>query len=374
MHIGIDARNLLLPQNGIGRYLLEACAKLNHRNTTITFFWPEVPHSISSSAKSVAHTASSYTGSLGRLAWALSALPLEANRSHPDIFWGPAHRLPIKLIPSIPCVVTIHDLVWAKHPQTMRHMGWLADRILSPHAMKRANAIVAVSKSTRDDILELYPQYAGKVQVIYPGVSTEPSADTNESDKYKYVGDYALFVGTIEPRKNLQSLLEAIAISRASDFHAGRLLIAGGKGWRHPDLNDLVDRYHLADCVEALGYVSDAKLATLYQGARFLAMPSLYEGFGLPIIEAGSYGVPALTGNVSSMPEVAGKAGLLVDPHNPHDIARGWQRLWNDDALHAGLSSHARENAARFSWSKTVDEMLALFEEVIERHRQKRPQ
>ena len=240
--------------------------------------------------------------------------------------------------------------------------------------MKRANAIVAVSKSTRDDILELYPQYAGKVQVIYPGVSTEPSADTNESDKYKYVGDYALFVGTIEPRKNLQSLLEAIAISRASDFHAGRLLIAGGKGWRHPDLNDLVDRYHLADCVEALGYVSDAKLATLYQGARFLAMPSLYEGFGLPIIEAGSYGVPALTGNVSSMPEVAGKAGLLVDPHNPHDIARGWQRLWNDDALHAGLSSHARENAARFSWSKTVDEMLALFEEVIERHRQKRPQ
>ena len=258
----------------------------------------------------------------------------------------------------------------------MSRKGWLADRILSPHAMKRADAIIAVSRSTRDDIVERFPHFADKVHVIYPGTSNFKQSMTIAGDDsaFSAAGDYALFVGTIEPRKNLDRLLKAIAIAKAEGGEAKKLLIAGGKGWRHTAINTLIEKYGLSDCVQALGYVSDAKLATLYQGARFLTMPSLYEGFGLPIIEAGSYGVPALTGNVSSMPEVAGKAGLLVDPHNPDDIARGWQRLWNDDALHAGLSSHARENAARFSWSKTVDEMLALFEEVIERHRQKRPQ
>ncbi|MCY6379846.1 glycosyltransferase family 4 protein [Hoeflea prorocentri] len=368
--LSVDARNLLSYRNGIGRTILETCHTAAQRDTKITLYWPQKPKIIPKEIHEAENRYWDKGGGINRVLWSGTSLPRSVNKTGPDIFWGPAHRVPIGLNRSIPCVVTIHDLVWAKHPQTMRRLGWLADRILAPHAMRRADVIVAVSKSTRDDILERYPQFTEKVHVIYPGVSVTTDIKTNKGGEYQRDGDYALFVGTIEPRKNLQSLLKAIAISRAAGHLAGRLLIAGGKGWRHAELGDLIDRYNLADCVQALGYVSDAELARLYKDARFLAMPSLYEGFGLPIIEAGSYGVPALTSNVSSMPEVAGKAGLLVDPHDPHDIARGWQRLWNDDALHAELSSHARENAARFSWSKTADEMLSLFQDVIDRHRQ----
>lgn len=371
MHIAIDARNLLTTRNGIGRSLLEICRELCKRDSQITLCWPNTPDVVPEGIVAATNCFSSYRGGLGRFLWSFSNLPHQIKKCNPDIFWGPSHRLPANLDPSIPRVVTIHDLVWAKYPQTMRRSGWLADRILAPHAMKRADAIIAVSNATRDDIIERFPKLARKVHVIYPGASTLAVENTNGS-KSKWpdmIGEYALFVGTHEPRKNLKNLFSALAILKRERRIIGKLRVVGGKGWRHANINDLISHYGLGDCVDAVGFVSDAELEYLYRNARILVMPSLYEGFGLPIIEAGRYGVPSLCSNISSMPEAAGKAGLLVNPLNPVDIANGWRRLWEDDALYNELSSHARENAARFSWKSNVDTTLRLFESLLSNSR-----
>ena len=294
-----------------------------------------------------------------------------------DLFLGYSHYLPFLLPRKEVSALIIHDVSWQKSSTSLPIYRYFREKFLFTPSLRRADIIIAVSQSTAKDLSHLFPWCKENVHVVHPGprnfaTGSKHSVTNIRSDLYMSKA-YALFVGTVEPRKNLNNLLHAIAISKSTAAKARKLLIAGGKGWRHAEVNTLIDKYGLSDCVQALGYVSDSELAALYSGARFLAMPSLYEGFGLPIIEAGSFGVPALTSNVSSMPEAAGKAGLFVDPHNPHDIARGWQRLWNDDDLYNELRSHARENAARFSWSKTVDEMLALFRDVIEQHRQSHP-
>ncbi len=371
MQIAMDARNILNSRNGIGRTIICSCDELQKRGIQLDYYWPENPGAMRKRSVEVSDHVSHFPGSLGRIIWSHTILPKQINAARPDIFWGPAHRLPARLHPSIPCVVTIHDLVWAKHPQTMRWSGWLADRILAPHAMARADAIIAVSQSTRQDIIERYPQHAGKTHVIYPGVTALAGGrnDTTADLPNGSTGDFALFVGTLEPRKNLAGLLQALSGLKIKGQLTGKLRIVGGQGWRHSNLDGMIRMHNLQDHVTALGFVSDQSLDSLYRQARFLIMPSLYEGFGIPIIEANHYGLPVVTSNVSSMPEAAGKAGLLIDPLDPDDIAKGWQRLWDDDTLYEDLAAKARPNAARFSWQKSAERMEALFYQLVTDHK-----
>ena len=225
IRLSCDVQNLLTRTNGISVSTLAVCNELNRRNIDISLFWVQKPNILPQSLKYAKHHFGNHRGSLSRLAWQLYSLPRQINSNHTDLFWGPAHRLPIGLGKSVTCVVTIHDLVWAKYPTTMRRRGWLADRVLSPHAMRRADAIIAVSKSTRDDIVERFPHYTAKVHVIYPGTSTFEHSQSDVDDDYasSALGNYALFVGTIEPRKNLDRLLQAIAKAKAEDRASGKL-------------------------------------------------------------------------------------------------------------------------------------------------------
>ncbi len=371
MQIALDARNLLNSENGIGRTILCSCSELTNRGVQLSYYWPERPNAphISQTADTQHHF-SNFKSNIGRIIWSHTVLPRQINATRPDIFWGLAHRLPSRVDPSIPCVVTIHDLVWAKYPQTMRRTGWLADRLLAPHAMARADAIIAVSHSTKRDIVERYPAYESKTHVVHPGVSvlTDPDEGAATKTPASMEGDFALFVGTLEPRKNLATLLEALALLKDKGQLTGQLCIAGGRGWRHANIEDMIKQLDLSSHIRAVGYVSDGALDALYSKARFLVMPSLYEGFGIPIIEANHYGLPVLTSNVSSMPEAAGKSGLLINPMDPHDIARGWQQLWQDNELYGSLAAEAKPNAARFSWKQSVNKMQALFEALITKH------
>tara|TARA_R110000751_G_scaffold307890_2_gene433869 strand:- start:1748 stop:2863 length:1116 start_codon:yes stop_codon:yes gene_type:complete len=367
MQIALDARNILNSRNGIGRTIFCFCDELQKRGIQLDYYWPENPGAISKPSAQVSDHVSHFSGRLGRIIWSQTALPHQINAARPDMFWGPAHRLPARLDPSIPCAVTIHDLVWAKYPQTMRWSGWLADRILAPHAMARANAIIAVSQSTRQDIIERYPHYERKIHVICPGVATLAGNPNETAAEFsnRPTGDFALFVGTLEPRKNLAGLLQALAGLKSKGLLTGKLRIVGGQGWRHASLEGMIRAHNLQDRVTAMGFVSDETLDSLYRQAHFLIMPSLYEGFGLPIIEANHYGIPVLTSNISSMPEAAGNAGLLVDPLDSDDIAKKWQSLWNDERLYADLAAKARLNAARFSWQESAARMETLFEQLI---------
>jgi glycosyltransferase involved in cell wall biosynthesis len=273
--------------------------------------------------------------------------------------------------------VTIHDLVWRHAGETMRPTSRWLEAMLMPQAVRLADRVLADSRSTADAVASEFPEAAAKVRVVH--LAASPLACPGQRGALRDLGipgDYILFVGTLEPRKNLPRLLQAFALMPAPARARAQLVIAGGTGWGRDDLAGLIARLGLGNRVVLTGYVDEATLSTLYAYALFFAMPSLYEGFGLPLLEAMSFGTPVLTSACSSLPEVAGEAGMLVDPLDVQSIAQGLSALVLDDALRDGLAAHSKSNAAQFSWAKTAQETLQVFEEAVtvRRHRLERGQ
>ncbi|TCD11307.1 glycosyltransferase family 4 protein [Oricola cellulosilytica] len=368
MHIGVDVRNLTVPAiTGIGRVLVETARALSERGVSFTFYWPANRHPSPLDAIAAAnHVTSAFSGGPGRVVWGETALPLAVRKAPPDVFWGPAHRLPPFLPASVPALVTIHDLVWHRYPETMTIGRRLADQVLMRAAVARADFIAADSHATAHDVKAVLGRDA---KVIYPGASY--TAPTDCLDLFSRLdlqdGPYALFVGTLEPRKNLVGLLEAFSRARRAACADWRLVIAGGDGWRDSAIRQALDPLLAAGHVRLAGRVDDPELANLYAGARFLAFPSLYEGFGLPVVEAQQYGVPVLASNRGSLPEVTGAGGLLVDPLDIGEMAQGIHVLFTSDEIHDRLAAAARENARRFSWDAAANRMLSLFQAVRRR-------
>jgi len=206
-----------------------------------------------------------------------------------------------------------------------------------------------------------------KVRTIYPGATQLPPRKAlSNLQKFKINGQYFLFVGTLEPRKNLENLLQAYSALQPAQRYQFKLVIAGAKGWGKGNIVEVVNRLNLQESVIITGYISEQDLSTLYAHARFLAMPSLYEGFGFPIIESMSLGVPVLTSNSSSMPEVAGDAALLVNPYDINSLSDGITSLLFNDDLHQRLASKAIENANRFTWYSSAKKMNQIFLETYD--------
>jgi glycosyltransferase involved in cell wall biosynthesis len=299
--------------------------------------------------------------------WSQTLLPWWAACDRVEVFWGATHRLPRFLPQSIARVVTIHDLVWKKAGETMRPLSrWMEARLM-PQAIRDADLVMADSLSTARDIREAFPAAEKKVRVVYPGTSPLGPADDRKSlESLGIKGPYFLFVGTLEPRKNLRRLLEAFAAIPEQTRAPLQMVIAGDRGWGGVDVGAWITEFGLERHVVVTGRVSDRQLATLYEHALFLAMPSLYEGFGFPVVEAMSRGVPALVSNISSLPEAAGEGGLLVDPHSVASIAKGLTTMITNDAVRESLAAKAILSASRFSWEKSAREALEVFAEAIE--------
>jgi glycosyltransferase involved in cell wall biosynthesis len=368
VRIGIDARLLALQLTGIGRYTAEMSRELIRQNADAEFmlYMPNPPLADDWPSANASVRAANLPGRVGRMLWSQTLLPYQAARDGVDVFWGTTHRLPRHLPAHIARVVTIHDLVWKHAGETMRPLSRLLDSTLMPEAIKLADRVVAVSNSTAADIETEFPAARGKVRVIPLGATR--LAEPDEPASLAGLGvrqPYALFVGTLEPRKNLRGLLAAWACVPEETRRGRQLVLAGGGGWGGIDLSALLRELKLEGQVIRTGYVTDRQLATLYAHARFLAMPSLYEGFGLPLVEAMSYGVPVLTSNTSSLPEVAGEASVLVDPTDIQALADGVRRLLADDELHAALASKASGQAAKFTWERAATDMRGVFEEAV---------
>lgn len=364
MRIGVDARNLVPKLSGIGRYVLEMCRVLSEQGHELILYSPERPINDLSAITGSDVRIFDYVGPWKRAYWSMTALPQSINKDSLDVFWGPAHRIPPGLNTYLPRVVTIHDLVWRKSAETMRLQTWMGERLFMNPAITRAQHIVTVSQATADDVMSFRPDAAGRITIIPPGLTKLPTPVTSPLLNLQ---PYALFVGTLEPRKNLARILEAFASLRPDTVEDLKLVIAGGQGWKLADLDSLINLHGLNGRVIATGYVSDAELAGLYSSARFLVMPSLYEGFGFPIIEANSFGIPVITSQISSMPEAAGNSALLIDPYDSGSIAQAILRLTRDKKLHATLASFARENAARFSWVEAGKTLLAVMQDLTNR-------
>ncbi len=364
MRIGVDARLLARPLTGIGRYTHEMVNALLRADADLILYAPgPLIHPLHQGAgRALQRIVAMKGGGAGRVLWGQAVLPLLVRRDRPDIFWGPAHRLPAALPRSIFGCLTIHDLVWRFAGETMRPASRLMEKVLMPPALKRADSIVAVSQHTRTDIERSFPGLKADMSVIYPGVAERPPGHAaSHLARWGIARPYILFVGTLEPRKNLARLLQAYAALPAEARQKVDLVVAGGAGWGDVDLQKAVASLGLRGSVHLTGYVNERELSTLYENALFLAMPSLYEGFGLPLVEAMRYGLPSLTANLSSMPEVAGEAALLVDPLDTGAITDGLQRMICLPELRARLSQAAQASVARFDWDHGAQQLLELF-------------
>tara|TARA_B100002003_G_scaffold251824_1_gene297904 strand:- start:1607 stop:2722 length:1116 start_codon:yes stop_codon:yes gene_type:complete len=282
-----------------------------------------------------------------------------------DVFWSPRHHLPVFLPRKVKKLVTIHDLVWVRHPGSMKKMGWLLEFLLMPVSLLLADRIVSVSEFTASEMKKVLRVPAAKIEII-PLAPYDFDEGAQSGDNPVGIANkaYFLFVGTPEPRKNLGRLLEAFSNLLKGLDTSPALCIVGGHGWGGEETSDLVREFGLEKDVVLPGHVSDFELDQLYQHAMALVMPSLYEGFGLPILEAMRHGVPVITGNCSAMPEVAGDGALLVDPLSVVEIEAAMSKLYSEPAVRAELSENALAQARKFSWQFTADRTLTQIKQL----------
>jgi glycosyltransferase involved in cell wall biosynthesis len=238
-----------------------------------------------------------------------------------------------------------------------------------PRSIERADAVIAVSDFTRREIEDVYPSARGKVHVVHHGVrpAVQPPADDAPAELPPLPERFVLAVGTIEPRKNLGALLDAMRIVRSdAKLSDVALVVVGGPGWLSDRLEQRLALEQTNGRVLRLGYVSDAALGALYRTAAAFAFPTLYEGFGLPALEAMAAGLPVVCSNVASLPEVVGDAALRVDEPLAEPLAGALRRVLSDDALAADLRRRGLERAAAFTWDQAARQTLDVYRRAAE--------
>ncbi|MCU0512510.1 MAG: glycosyltransferase family 4 protein [Anaerolineae bacterium] len=284
-------------------------------------------------------------------------------RDPPDVTFVPAHTLPF-VFPGR-AVVTVHDLGYRYFPQAHPAGQRLYLDVTTRMAARRATRILADSQATADDLQRLYQVPAGKIRVVYPGVAA-PDAEymlygniQRVQQKYRLPDKYVLFLGTLQPRKNILRLVQAFERWQQAHEDGTALVLAGSPGWLYdPDWVRGVANIHLT------GYVDDADKPALYAGALALLFPSLYEGFGFPVLEAMHCGTPVIASSTSSLPELVGDAGLLVNPQSVNDIAAALDLIGWHGALRRELRQKGFRQAEKFTWEATARQALAVLEEA----------
>jgi glycosyltransferase involved in cell wall biosynthesis len=287
-----------------------------------------------------------------------------------DLFHATEH-----LLPRLKCahtVLTIHDLIFLLFPEYHLPLNkWFLNRFV-PLFVRRADAIIAVSRCTREDLIRHYAVPPEKITVIYEGVDarfrpvTDPDALARVRALYDLPERFILCVSTIEPRKNLSTLLEAVArLKGRAATRDLRLLIGGRKGWLYEGFFRRRRELGLEEEVILAGVVPDEDLPALYSAAALFVFPSLYEGFGLPPLEAMACGTPVITSDTSSLPEVVGEAGIMVALHDVDGLVEAMERVLTDEGEQKRMRERGLQQAATFSWERTARETLAVYREVV---------
>lgn len=315
-------------------------------------------------------------------------LPRLIQRLDADLTHIPLHRVPL-LMPK-PYLTTIHDLssLYYDEASGLLHAAHI---FRLRRGLERADRIIAVSGATQRDVVNLVPSAASRIRLIYNAPDPQfmehrlpsdaraagPEAAARERhrilERYQIRYPFLLYAGSIRPQKNIPRLIEAFAVARSSlenhpVYKDLRLIIIGDEISRHPKVRRAVIQSRVEHCVRFLGFIPFDTLRIFHELAVAFVFPSLYEGFGLPPLEAMASGTPVIASAVSSLPEVVGGAAMLVNPENVFDIARGITEVLTNDELRAGLVVRGRKQAASFSWARTAREVLELYDEVGKRN------
>ncbi len=369
MRIAIDARKL--HDFGIGTYIrniLVGLARLDRQTEYIVLCRPEdadIVGELAANFRPVIETARPY--SIGEQI----RIPLTLVRERAHLLHEPHYVLP----PATRCrtVVTIHDCIHLMFPQYLP--GALAHfyaRASMWSAVRKSDRILTVSEASKRDILRFFDISPDKVEVISNVIDERFLAPPDEErmdlirQRYQLDHPFLLYVGNVKPHKNLERLIDAFGRVRASGLDELRLVIIGDELSRYPALRQAVHRHRLDKHVRFLGFQPHDRLVAFYRLARAFVFPSLYEGFGLPPLEAMACGTPVVTSNVSSLPEVAGGAALLVDPYDPASIADGICRAVSDETLRQQLTGRGLARAREFSWTESVSAVHRIYMEVLE--------
>ncbi len=368
MRIGIRVSPLASPFTGIPVYVLnlvKEISKIDQENTYFLYTNREIPFRLQLPDNFHVVLVDKPYPKLQM--WYQLGLPLRIRKDRLDLYHDTLFLLPF-FMGRVPGVVTIHDLSGLLMPDFHQRKVSLTSKLI-PLAVKKARRIIAVSRFTKEEVERLFPAARGKVRVVYNGVSPifkpSPSLQVERvKEKYGIKGNYIMYLGTIEPRKNLKGLLKAFSMLRNKIPHL--LVIVGMKGWKYEGLFELLRELDIENRVFFTGFVPTEDLPPLYSGADVFVYPSFYEGFGIPVLEAMACGTPVVASSTSSLPEVVGEAGILADPRSPSDIAMKIMRIIEEPELAERLSSLGLKRAGEFTWERTARETLKVYREVLD--------
>ena len=392
VRFGIDATPLLGRRTGIGRVVHELagriaaglaedeelvlCARVVRQNPLVG-----VTHApLHAAARAPRVTLVRHilpAGLAERVGRVFPSAPLDFAAGRLDVYHGTNFVLPHSR--HARGIVTIHDLSFLRFPEHVPPDFFERFKRVSQDAATRADLVIADSDFTGRDVVEYLGVPPERVTTVYPGVSDAFYAPGDRerdragvAERHGVRAPYVLFVGTTHPRKNLTRLLEAFGIARRRASLPHRLVLVGDAGFGHDDVRARVAQIGLADEVVLPGYVADDDLPALYRAADALAFPTIFEGFGLPVVEAFAAGCPVLTSTTSCLPEVAGDAAVLVDPDSTDAVADGLERLLTDAALRQRLAGLGRARAPQFSWDAAAARHLDLYRGLAARQHRAR--
>jgi len=283
-----------------------------------------------------------------------------------DVFFSPTHYLPF--FTPLPSVVSILDVSYLEYPKLFKRRDLYQLKLWGGYSLRKSKKVITISHSSKDGIIKAYGIFSDKVIVAYPGLAEKKNIKSMEDIERKYgvKGKYILFVGTLQPRKNISRLIEAF--SKLSDKDL-TLVVVGKKGWMYEEILSSPKEFGVSNRVLFLDTVGDEDLPTFYKNAQFFILPSLYEGFGLPVLEAMQYGCPVIISNVSSLPEAGGDAAMYVDPEDASDITEKMEKLLKDSSLKEDLIKKGYDQVKKFSWEKTAAQTIRVLEDVVKNER-----
>ncbi|MEM9953591.1 MAG: glycosyltransferase family 1 protein [Chloroflexota bacterium] len=299
-------------------------------------------------------------------------VPVELITGQVDLFHATDFTLP-PTRSTTKTIVTVHDMSYVRVPDAAspRLRAYL-DAVV-PRSTRRADHIIADSQATKDDLIEFCQLPEQKITVLLSGIDNRYQVIDNDSflmtiRNFYHIPSvpYLFTVGTIQPRKNYSRVIRALKQLRDTGYDL-HLVIAGGKGWLEDEMYQTLEETGLNDVVHLIGYAKDEHLAGLYSGAEAVVFPSLYEGFGFPVLEGMACGTPVVTSNVSSLPEVAGDVAIMVDPYDVEEIANAIRRVLDDSDLRAEMIRRGFEQASRFTWEKSARHLRDIYADVLSR-------
>ena len=361
MRVGFDITPLRAPRSGIGTYAANLLDELGRQADPEIVPLANFP--IGRHAFGPKHTFQ-----LNKTVWMQAVLPWQLARLGADV----CHFTNSVASWCTPCpsIVTIHDTTLWLFPEHHPRRRLLSMRPVIPLAARRAKAVIAVSDAAKRDIVRILKVPADRVHVVYEAAAPcfQPLVGdallTAVRRRYRLPDRFVLHVGTIEPRKNLVRLLEAYSLLRRDGNRSHALVLVGNRGWKDADVFSTVERLGLEGLVHVLGYVPTEGLVALYNLTDSLAYPSLYEGFGLPVVEAMACGAPVVASRCGSIPEVAGSAAEFVEANDVESIAAGLRHVLNDPERRAELRLRGRARAASFSWAAAAEQTRRVYDAV----------